>query len=192
MKPWTILASRPVFRDRFLSLRTDTCQRDDGHMVPTYHVLEFSDWVTVIALTDAGNIVLVREYRHAAQKIMLGLPGGVADPGETDWAAVGARELAEETGYAAREWVPIGTCYPNPATQDNRLHYFLALGAAPGAGQSLDPNEQIEVVEMPYGDFLAYENLPAQHALHAAALFYCERHFAAHPHLRPTPERSGA
>lgn len=185
MKPWTILNSRPVFKDRFLSLRTDTCQRDDGHVVPAYHVLGFSDWVTVVALTDAGNIVLVREYRHGAGAVMLGLPGGVSEPGESDWAAVAARELAEETGYNAPVWVPLGTCFPNPATQNNHLHYFLALGARPNAGQSLDGNEQIEVVEIPYNEFFVYETLPLQHALHAAALFYCERYFNTYPAMRP-------
>ncbi len=182
---WKILQSQQTFKDKFLSLRTDKCQREDGHIVPTYHVLEFSDWVTVIPITDEGNIVLIREYRHAGGVVLTGIPGGVSDPGETDWEAVGRRELREETGYEAREMIPVGACYPNPAVQDNLLHYFLALGCKPTAQQSLDPNEEIEVLEMPYEEFLAYEEFTAQHALHAAALFYTERYFGKHPHLRP-------
>ena len=185
IKPWTILSSRQVMRDSFMGLRTDRCQRADGHIVEVYHVSELSDWVTVIPVTDAGNVVLVREYRHAAQVVMVGLPGGVSDPGESDWAAVGARELREETGHVAREMVWVGTCHPNPATQDNRLHYYLALGCAPDARQELDPNEDIEVLEMPYSEFLDYGALDVQHALHAAALFYAERYFVKHPELRP-------
>ncbi|MFN3610396.1 MAG: NUDIX hydrolase, partial [Hyphomonas sp.] len=133
IKPWTILSSKQVMKDGFMGLRTDRCQREDGHIVEAYHVTELSEWVTVIPVTVAGNIVLVREYRHAARVILTGLPGGVADPGESDWAAVGARELREETGYAAREMVWVGTCHPNPATQDNRIHFYLALGCTPGA-----------------------------------------------------------
>jgi 8-oxo-dGTP pyrophosphatase MutT (NUDIX family) len=186
MKPWKTISSKHVLQDKFLSLRTDKCEREDGHIVPRYHVLEFSPWVTVIPLTDEGNIVLVREYRHAAGKVMIGLPGGVSDPGETDRAAVGARELAEETGYVPREMIPVGTCYPNPAIQDNEIHFYLALGAARNTAQSLDPNEEIEVLEMPYADFLAYEDLDVQHAIHAAALFYAERYFAKNPALKPT------
>ena len=185
MKPWTILSSKQVMRDRFMGLRTDRCVRDDGHVVEAYHVIELTDWVTVIPLTDAGNVVLVREYRHAADVVTLGLPGGVSDPGEHDWAAVGARELSEETGYTAREMHHVGTCYPNPATQNNKLHYYLALGCARTTEQSLDPNEQIEVLEMPYEEFLNYGALPVQHALHAAALFYAEHFLATHPDLRP-------
>ena len=99
MKPWKILSSVQTFKDRFLSLRTDKCEREDGHIVPAYHVLEFTDWVTVIPITDEGEIVLVREYRHAAGKVMLGLPGGIMDDGETSVQDAGAREQREETGY---------------------------------------------------------------------------------------------
>jgi len=185
MKPWTVLSSKEVMRDRFMGLRTDRCQRADGHIVEAYHVIELTDWVTVVPITEAGNIVLVKEYRHAAGVMTIGLPGGVSDPGERDWAAVGARELREETGYTAREMHALGTCYPNPATQDNRLHYYLALGCRDGVGQSLDPNEEIEVLEMPYAEFLDYGRFEVQHALHAAALFYAERFFLTRPDLRP-------
>lgn len=185
IKPWKILESRQTFRDQYLGVRTDRCVRDDGHIVPTYHVIQQTPWVTILPLTDAGNIVLVREYRHAAEKVMIGLPGGVSDPGETDWAEVAARELSEETGYRARAYHLIGTCYPNPATQDNELHFYLALGCQLDAKQALDPNEEIEVLEMPYDEFLAYEHMEVQHALHATGLFYAERYFTKNPSLRP-------
>jgi 8-oxo-dGTP pyrophosphatase MutT (NUDIX family) len=185
IKPWKTLSSETVISDAFLTVRTDRCEKPDGGIVSAYHVLELTEWVTVIPLTDAGNVVLVREYRHAGGKVMIGLPGGVSDPGETDWAAVGARELQEETGYTARDWIPVGSCYPNPATQDNKLHLYLALGVVKSGTQNLDPNEEIEVLEMPYAEFLAYENLDVQHGLHAAALFYTERFFSKHPGKRP-------
>lgn len=185
IKPWKILESKQTFRDQFLGVRTDRCVREDGHIVPTYHVIQQTPWVTIIPVTDAGNLVLVREYRHAAEKVMIGFPGGVSDPGETDWEQVARRELAEETGYQARAYHPIGSCYPNPAIQDNELHFYLALGCQRAVGQALDPNEEIEVLEMPYANFLAYETLEVQHALHATGLFYAERYFAKHPALRP-------
>ncbi len=185
IKPWKTLSSKRVLQDQFLSLRTDRCQREDGHIVPTYHVIELTDWVTVIPITPDGEIILVREYRHAAGKVMVGLPGGVSDPGETDWEAVGRRELREETGCTPGEMINIGSCYPNPATQNNQLHYFLALDCTPGRSLDLDPNEEIEVLTMPYAQFLAYEEFDVQHGLHAAALLYAERYFAKHPEKRP-------
>ena len=185
IKPWTILSSTDVFSDEYLTLRTDQCARADGHIVPAYHVIEQTDWATIIPLTDAGNIVLIREYRHAAQQVVVGLPGGVSDPGETDWQAVAERELREETGYIAQELICVGSCYPNPAVQDNLLHYFVAFGCRPGAGQALDPNEEIEVLEMPYSEFLDYGRFDIQHGLHAAGLFYAEQYFRANPTRRP-------
>ena len=185
IKPWKILSSRKTFKDPFLSVRTDRCQRHDGHIVPNYHVLEFTDWATIVPVTDEGNIVLIREYRHAGQVVLLGVPGGVLDPGETDPETAARRELREETGYTAREMIPVGSCFPNPAIQNNHLHYFLATGCRKTDVQALDPNEEIEVVEMPYKDFLAYDTLDTQHALHAAALFYTERYFGKHPEKRP-------
>ena len=185
IKPWKIVESRQTYRDKFLSVRTDVCQREDGHIVPAYHVLEFTDWATIIPITDEGNIVLIREYRHAGQIVLVGLPGGVMDPGETDAEAAANRELREETGYTARSMIPVGSCYPNPAVQDNQVHYYLATGCRKTHVQTLDPNEEIEVIEMPYRDFLNYEAREGQHALHAAALFYTERYFGKHPGNRP-------
>lgn len=175
-----------------MALRTDRCERPGGHLVPAYHVIELAEWATVIPLTDEGNIVLVREYRHAAGKVMIGLPGGTADPGETDWESVACRELREETGYAPKKMIHVGACYPNPATQTNLIHYFLALGCRQDHAQAFDPNEDIEVLEWPYRDFLSYEKLDVQHALHAAALFYTERYFKKHPKQRPPNARSAA
>ncbi|MEO1303507.1 MAG: NUDIX hydrolase [Pseudomonadota bacterium] len=186
IKPWKILSSKPVISDQYITVRTDSCERSDGHIVPTYHVIDFPMWTLVVPLTDKGNIVLVREYRHPANVIVTGIPGGGGEPDETDFEAIGRRELVEETGYTPREMHHIGRCYPNPATQTNQINFFLALGCVRTTEQSLDANEQIEVLEMPFADYLRYEHMSVQHAHHAAALYYTERYFLKHPELRPT------
>lgn len=146
--PWTVEATRIEYRDRFLTHRMDRCRTERGNILDPYHVLEMRDWCHVVALTDAGDLVLVEEYRHGVGRVLRGLPSGTVELGE-DPAAAMPRELAEETGHAADTWIALTTMWANPATQTNRVHSYLALGARLTGGQSLDPGETIAVVVKP-------------------------------------------
>ena len=94
-----------------------------------FSVLACSDWVNVIALTAAREVVLIRQFRVGTREVCLEIPGGMVD-GDEEPAAAAARELREETGYAAPRWTRLATLAPNPAIQDNHLHVFLAEDAA--------------------------------------------------------------
>ena len=184
LKPWRVTGQRYVIEGKHLTVRADTCDLGNGRTIDEYHVLEYHDWVNVIALTDEGNVVLIREYRHGARAITIGLPSGSADPDENaDQAA--ARELLEETGYACDQLVCVGTAYANWASHNNQVRHYLGFGAKKVGEQKLDPNEEIEVFEMPYAEFVEYDGNGPQHCLHAANLFYAERYFGMHPELRP-------
>ena len=65
--PWKVLESKYNYRDRWLALRSDTVELPNGRVLTPFHVIEQPDWVTAIAITHDGNIVLVEEYRHGAQ-----------------------------------------------------------------------------------------------------------------------------
>lgn len=108
-------------------------------------VLESADWVNVIAVTEAGEYVLIRQYRFGTEVDTLEIPGGMIDPGELPLQAA-ARELREETGYDAARWTSLGRCAPNPAFQRNHLHTFLAEGCIRVGEQAQDPGEDIEVL----------------------------------------------
>jgi len=134
------VADLRIFRvryDRYHFARTDA-EHD-------FVVLEAPPWVNVVPITDSGQIVLVRQFRHGIREFTLEIPGGVVDDGESPLVAI-ARELREETGYIAREIRPLGTVLPNPAFQDNRCHMFVALGCSLAGEAQPDPFEQIEVV----------------------------------------------
>ena len=84
-----------------------------------YFAVETSDYVTVVALTQNDELVLVRQYRPAVEERTLELPSGHVDPGETPIAAA-ARELMEETGYVADKIEEIGVVRPDTGRLSNR------------------------------------------------------------------------
>lgn len=114
-----------------------------------FYRLDFSDWVNVIALTAAHELVMVRQFRFGSRRVELEIPGGAVEKQESPLAA-GQRELLEETGYAGRNARIIGEVCPNPAIQNNRCFTVLVENAERITKQSMDEMEDIEVVVIPY------------------------------------------
>lgn len=149
MTLWKVLKSIQVFQSGFFRLRVDECELPDKRVMPRYYVMEFPDWVNVVPLTEDGQIILINQYRHAAGLDFLEIPGGSSHPGCEDPLTAAQRELLEETGFEAGEWVNCGFHYPNPALQNNKMHTFLALGCRKTREPQLDPYECLTVQTMP-------------------------------------------
>ncbi len=151
VRPWTVLSSKITYEDRWLRIRSDHCLTASGQHVTPYHVIEYPDWVNVVALTRHDlRLVLVREYRHGRGEVLPGLVSGTietADAGESDASAEVAarRELQEETGYRNGRFIRLFTSYPNPANHNNAVTSFLALDVEAGGEQSLDQTEAVEL-----------------------------------------------
>jgi len=154
-RPWErrdkqeVLATR-IFRlerQRLISPRTG--QEHD------FYVLDCPDWCNIVPLTDAGDVVMVRQRRHGLGEETLELPGGMVDPDDVSPLEAARRELLEETGHRARTVEPIGVIAPNPAIQNNRCHSFLARGVARVGEIALDHGEDIEVVTVPLAEIPA-------------------------------------
>lgn len=142
---WKILSSEYLFRDLWFKVRKDKCESPQGKIIDPYYVYEFPEWVTAFALTEENQVVLIRQYRHAIAEVILELPGGCADNTDNNFEAAIARELLEETGFSFSSYEYLGKTSPNPATNNNWMHMFLATGGKKIAEQHLDGNEEIEV-----------------------------------------------
>ena len=169
---WELLSSEYLVRAPWAVLRKDRCRMPNGHIVPDYYVLEYPDWVNMIALTTDNQFILVKQYRHGVQENVLEIPGGVIDPGENAQEAA-QREMLEETGYRFSHIEPLCTLFPNPATSTNKTTTYLLTGGVKVQEQALDDQEEIEVILATAEEVkqLLFNNQFGQ-ALHTAALFY--------------------
>lgn len=154
LRPWEVRASKRLIHDRWISLRADHCVTQRGAELDPYYVLEYPDWVHVVALDEDDRLLLVRQYRHGAGVVSLELPGGMMDPGESDPVTAGARELLEETGHVAQSMRHLARLSPNPASHTNSIHVLLAQQASFARPLSLDQTEDIAVERVPWRDAL--------------------------------------
>jgi 8-oxo-dGTP pyrophosphatase MutT (NUDIX family) len=147
-KPWERLSSEVLHSFKIFALRTERyVSPRTGQSVPVV-VLECGDWVNVVALTPAQEVVMIRQFRFGTGQVTLEIPGGIIDPGETPLDAA-RRELREETGFEAARFTSLGAIAPNPAIHRNRLHCFLAEDCRLSAVQDQDPGEDIHVELLP-------------------------------------------
>ncbi len=134
-----------LIRRPWLTARRDEIVYPDGRVQPEYYVLEYPDWINIIAVTDKGQIILERQWRQALGVVSLEIPAGVVEEGETPLEAA-QRELAEETGYTGGSWTELLTIAPNPGVMTNMCHCFVAEGVTHTTSQHLDATEDLEVM----------------------------------------------
>jgi len=140
------LSSRKVFEGRALKLRVDTVKLPGGKQT-TREIVEHENCVAIVALDDADNILLVKQFRKPVEKELLEIPAGGIDPGETPEDAV-RREMREETGFLPRKVAKLGGFYSSPGFCTEYLHLYLAGDLVTSPLQAED-SESISLVRVP-------------------------------------------
>ena len=151
MIPWLVLESKELVSERWLQLREDRVRLPNGHQIDRFHVIHAPDWASVLCVTADSEVVLVRQYRHGIATASLELPAGVIEPHETPEEAA-RRELVEETGYEADDWVSIQSVSTEPARHTNHAHFFCARGARLARPAAPEETEVLEVLRVPLAD----------------------------------------
>lgn len=178
-RKWKVLRSEQlVNRGTWMNLRVERVQLPSGSIVPEWFILDFPDWVNVIAITKDGRFVMEDQYRHALGQTHFELVAGVIDPGESPLDAA-KRELSEESGYEGGEWSLFMTTSPNPANHTNMCYTFLAVGVEPLCEQHQEATEDIHVdIFTPEEVMEILQSGQIIQALFAAPLW---KYFATHP-----------
>jgi ADP-ribose pyrophosphatase len=141
------ISSRRVYTGRVISLDVDTVRFPNGTIGELEMVRHPGASAVVAFLDDPAaddpRVVLIRQYRYAAEEYVYEIPAGRLDAGEAPEGCA-ERELKEETGYSADRLIPMTTFYTTPGFTDERIHLFAATGLTAGSAQ-LETDEVLEV-----------------------------------------------
>ena len=145
---------RELYAGRVVTLRLKLLPQPDGRS-RLREVVEHAPGAAVVAVDDAGQVLLVRQHRPAVDATLLELPAGIVDPGEQPIDCA-RRELEEETGYTTQRLEPLLSFYSSPGFCTEVLHVFLATGLRECLTDVIaDDEEELELVRLPLAAAIA-------------------------------------
>ncbi|MCC7119054.1 MAG: NUDIX hydrolase [Anaerolineales bacterium] len=152
--PFQLIKSEIVLQGRTFKIRRDLLKTPDGRETK-YEIVDHGGSVILLPIDQNGNLLFVRQYRHAAGMDMLELPAGTRE-GDEPFEECAAREIREETGMAAGTLKRIGSFYLAPGYSTEYMGVFLATDLTHNPLQADDD------------EFLSVEKIPVQEALQMA------------------------
>jgi ADP-ribose pyrophosphatase len=148
MQPWKTRHRRIILNhSKFLTVEAHTVELPDGRVIDDWPWVITPDYVNVAAITEAGAFLCFRQTKYSLEGTSLAVAGGYLEPGEEPLAAA-KRELLEETGYAAPDWVELGHYQVDGNRGAGRAHLFLARGAHPVAEINADDLEEQQLLHL--------------------------------------------
>jgi len=173
MEQWIVQEREQVFKSRVFELIKKRCRHPLTEVEYNFFTIETQNWINLVARTDDGRYVLVKQHRLGNDAVTLETPGGLIDDGETPEACA-RRELMEETGYSCENMVFIKKLAVNPAILNNYIYIFLATGCKKAGDQRLDEAEDIEIVTLDEKELWeAVDRGAIDHSIVVMALLLC-------------------
>ncbi len=148
----TRTSSETVFDGLVLHVRKDTVALPDGSPA-SREIIRHIGAVCVIPVTADNEVIVERQYRYPIDRVITEIPAGKLDSREEDRFSAIQRELREETGYTADEWIPLGDFHPAPAYSDEYISMYMARGLHPGE-RHLDADEFLDVMKVPLAELV--------------------------------------
>jgi ADP-ribose pyrophosphatase len=152
IEKWKTLQSEMAFDNKWCKVRREVVGLPSGLVIDDYFLNIRPDVVLILPVTEEGNAIMVRQYKHGAGEVLLEFPGGVIDPEDASPLAAAERELREETGYSASRLEELTVFYDNPTKDTNKIYCFLARDSRKTHETKFDATEDIETVEIPFDD----------------------------------------
>lgn len=147
-KKWKVLTSKYLIEKPWCTVRVDSVKLNNNNIIPDYYILEYPNWVNVVAITKDQEFIFVHQYRHGLQQADFELPAGVCEDTDSSPKESAKRELLEETGYGNGNWEHLTTISANPGTHTNLCYCFLATDVEKIDVQHLESTEELEVKKL--------------------------------------------
>ncbi len=162
--PYSVVESKGIYTNPWLSVREDKLLRPDGSGA-VFGVVEMKAGATVLAIDDRNQVLLAREFKYAVERETLELISGGIEDGESPLGAA-QRELREEGGLEAKDWVDLGVVDPFTTAIRSQNHIFLARRLTQGE-RRLDGGEMLDTVRVPFQE--AIRMVMSSEITHAAS-----------------------
>jgi ADP-ribose pyrophosphatase len=152
MDPWKTLSKDIIFeRAPYFEISQQAIELPDGKVIDDFFQVHLRSFATVVPVMEDGRVLVLRHYKHGPGRVVLGVPSGFIDPGETPLEGA-KRELLEESGLMSDDWVTLGNYVDNGNQRGCDGHYFLARGCRLMQEPDSGDMEEMEILYMTPGE----------------------------------------